>query len=135
MLYADGMVGLLVFGLWLYAIYDVITTDESLIRNLPKMVWLILVIMLFDIGALAWLLLGRPQRAQFAQPTPRRYAQPVRETVLDDPRMDDLHPVVRDREERARLRMWEEQLRRREEEIKRLQKGTPPLPPATTEEG
>lgn len=126
MIAGGGIVGLVVLGLWLYAIYDVITTDESMVRNLPKMVWLLLVIFLGVIGSLAWLLLGRPQADQFADPWQgRRYAQPVRETVIEDPRLDGLHPVVRDREERARLRVWEEQLRRREEHIKRLEGGSP----------
>ncbi len=34
-----------------------------LVRNLPRMVWLILVIILPDIGAIAWLALGRPLHA------------------------------------------------------------------------
>ena len=34
MLYADGLVGLLLLGLWLFAIFDVIATDAALCRNL-----------------------------------------------------------------------------------------------------
>jgi hypothetical protein len=66
-------VGLLVLGFWLWAIFDVIKTDESLTRNLPKGVWLMLVIILSDVGALAWLLLGRPEGVGFkpGDTTPR----------------------------------------------------------------
>src|SRR5205814_928541 len=52
--------GLVLLGLWLYCIFDVISTDESLARNLPKTMWLLIVIFLPDVGSLAWLMLGRP---------------------------------------------------------------------------
>src|SRR5438067_8960598 len=62
MLFADGLLGILVIGLWIFAIFDVITSDADSVRNLPKLIWLLVVIVLVDIGALAWLFLGRPQR-------------------------------------------------------------------------
>jgi hypothetical protein len=126
----DGFVAFLVFGLWLYCLYDVITTEESLVRNLPKLVWLILVLILFDIGALAWLLLGRPQSWQVARSGPfqgaRRRVAPEPRSPLDDPSLSGMDPVVRDREEMARMRMWEAQLQRREEELRRREAGGDP---------
>ena len=65
MLFGGGLFGLVVLAFWIWAIFDVISTDESLVRNLPKTVWLLLVIFLSTIGALAWLLLGRPEHAGF----------------------------------------------------------------------
>jgi hypothetical protein len=62
---AEGVFGLLLFALWIYCILDVIATDNSLMRNLPKPLWLILVIMLPDVGSIAWIILGRPERAGF----------------------------------------------------------------------
>ena len=91
------------------------------------MVWLILVLLLPDIGGLAWLLLGRPQKWQLAQP---RYRGESREP-FDVGDLEGMNPIVREREERARIRMWEEQLKRREEEIRRRELGLnrPQLPP------
>jgi len=60
-LYLDGVAGLVVLALWLYCILDVITTDEAQMRNLPKMAWVLIVIFLVEIGAIAWLIAGRPQ--------------------------------------------------------------------------
>jgi hypothetical protein len=125
MLEVDGLVAFVVFGLWLYALYDVITTEESLVRNLPKGVWLLLVLVLFDIGALAWLLLGRPQAWQLASPPSTKYRTAERPPV-DDSSLDDLSPVVRHREEQARLKLWEEQLKRREDEIRQRELGIAP---------
>src|SRR4051794_22714150 len=52
----EGVVGFALILLWLYCIFDVISTDDVLVRNLPKMVWLFIVIILPDIGSIAWLL-------------------------------------------------------------------------------
>ena len=113
---ADGVVFLVLLAFWLYALYDAITTNDVLVRNLPKLAWVIIIILLFEIGAAAWFFLGRPSKASLSKPGERYrdYANP-----LDAADMTGLSPVVRDREERARLRVWEEQLRRREEEIRK----------------
>ena len=58
-----GVGGLVFFGLWFWAILDCIATDSILVRNLPKTTWLFVVILLPTAGALAWLLLGRPEGA------------------------------------------------------------------------
>lgn len=111
---ADGLVFLVLFAFWVYALYDAITTNEVLVRNLPKVAWVIIIILLFEIGAAAWFLLGRPSKASLGR-TPDRHRD--HSNPMDAVDLTGLSPVVRDREERARLRAWEEQLRRREEEI------------------
>ncbi len=133
MLEADGVVALIFLAFWLYALYDVITTNEALVRHLPKVAWVIIVILLSEIGAAAWFLLGRPSKASIStiknNGRYREYTNPV-----DAADLTGLSPIVRDREERARMRVWEEQLRRREEEIaKKLANpgsgpGSPPGP-------
>lgn len=62
MLYFDGALGLALFCLWVFCLIDVITTDESLTRNLQKMWWVVVVLLLFDVGAVLWLVAGRPWR-------------------------------------------------------------------------
>ena len=57
---AIGIVPIVMLALWVYCILDVIATDDALVRNLSKGMWLLIVIFLPDIGSLAWLLLGRP---------------------------------------------------------------------------
>jgi hypothetical protein len=58
-----GIGGVVFFGLWFWAILDCIGTDSMQIRNLPKTTWLFVVVLLAMPGALAWLLLGRPEGA------------------------------------------------------------------------
>ena len=56
-----GIVGLAVLALWIYCLYNVVTTDESDCRNLSKLVWLLIVLFLPLIGSIIWLVAGRPQ--------------------------------------------------------------------------
>jgi hypothetical protein len=56
-----GGAGLLLLGLWIFCLLDVITTDEYECRNLPKGLWIVIVLFLPDVGSIAWLIAGRPQ--------------------------------------------------------------------------
>lgn len=60
MILFDGALGLLLFAVWLFCIIDVITTPPQACRNLHKLVWLAVVVLLLEIGAIAWLIAGRP---------------------------------------------------------------------------
>ncbi|HYH50920.1 MAG TPA: PLDc N-terminal domain-containing protein [Acidimicrobiia bacterium] len=127
-----GFVPLVLLALWLYAIFDVIATDESLMRNLPKPVWLLIVIFLPDIGSLAWLLLGRPLYAGWRPGDTTRRA-PKRAIGPED--RDDFptsyRPPAPPRAVESReteLADWEERLRRREEELRRREEGDDPKP-------
>ncbi|HEY5834113.1 MAG TPA: PLD nuclease N-terminal domain-containing protein [Streptomyces sp.] len=51
----------LVIGLWIYAFVDCLGTPEREVRGLPKVAW-VLIILLFGevlVGPLAWLIAGR----------------------------------------------------------------------------
>jgi hypothetical protein len=113
MLFGEGALGLVLVGLWIFCIIDVITTPEGECRNLPKLVWLFIVLFLFDIGSIVWLIAGRnwdrrpgnlPYKGNYGRPAapPRRYA--------GNP--DD------DEEFQAQLRARVEQQRRRARETR-----------------
>jgi hypothetical protein len=55
----DGAFGVIAFAVWVFCIIDVITTPSAQVRNLPKLLWLVIVILLVDIGSIAWLIAGR----------------------------------------------------------------------------
>jgi hypothetical protein len=55
---------------WLYAIFDALTAPPERVRNLPKAVWLLIILLLLEIGAAAWFLFGRP-RASVKARAPR----------------------------------------------------------------
>lgn len=59
------LIGLLLLGFWLYCVLDVAMAEPSLVRNLPKLVWLVLVVIAPPVGGVAWLVAGRPTQASF----------------------------------------------------------------------
>jgi hypothetical protein len=108
------------------ALIDCLSTDEYAVRNLPKVVWVFLILLFSPIGAIVWFIAGRPQhqaagRAGAWKPgsgfpeaeRPRRPLAPD-----DDPDfLSDLGGrAKRDEELFAK---WEADLRRREEELRR----------------
>ena len=58
-----GFVGLIAFGVWLFALIDVVTARADQIRNLQKVVWVLIVLFGFEIGAVCYLVWGRPRVA------------------------------------------------------------------------
>ena len=55
------VIGLVLLAFWLYCLFDVITAPDEEVRNLPKVLWVIVVVFVFAAGGLLWLLLGRPR--------------------------------------------------------------------------
>ncbi|QUQ70155.1 PLDc N-terminal domain-containing protein [Kutzneria sp. CA-103260] len=109
MLYFDGAVGVAIFCLWVFCLADVIVTDDSLCRHLPKMFWLLVVLLVPLVGSILWLAIGRP-RVRSAPSRPSRfpeYDRPGRHVAVNP---DDDAEFLRQCRERA------EQQRRRAKE-------------------
>jgi hypothetical protein len=115
-----GLTTVLLFGLLLYCVLDIVLSDAAAIRNLPKLVWLVLVLLVPLIGALVWFIAGRPLSAGLApgstapsaaqamhrhpargRPRPRPPQRPVARGPDDDPEF---------------LRRLDERLKKREED-------------------
>ncbi len=116
MIFGDGVVALALLVLWVFCILDVISTEEVLCRNLPKYVWLFIVIILPDVGSIAWLLLGRPAGAGFQLGSQVGVYKPQKRAIGPEDSPDFLASI-----ERKRLQSWEQELKRREEELRRKQ--------------
>jgi Phospholipase_D-nuclease N-terminal len=115
MLLFDGGLGLIMFGLWIFCIIDVITTPEGDCRNLPKLLWLLIVILIPDVGSIVWLVAGRnwngradlPYKGNRGNAAPRAGAR--RASNPDDD--EDFQAVLRARAEEQRRRAREAQQR------------------------
>ncbi len=59
MLVLAAVLILVALGIWLFCLFEVLSTSEGDIRRLPKFVWFLVVLLGFDLGAIAWLLFGR----------------------------------------------------------------------------
>ncbi|MFG2500184.1 PLD nuclease N-terminal domain-containing protein [Streptomyces sp. NPDC048441] len=55
---------LLVLAVWIYAFIDVLNTPEKEIRHLPKVVWVIIVLLFGEVllGPIAWFVTGKARR-------------------------------------------------------------------------
>jgi len=118
MFFAGGLAGVLLLILWVYCILDVIATDEMLARNMPKMIWLLIVIFVPTVGSVAWLALGRPERAGLRPGETTK--RPARRVIGPE---DSPEFMLRAAQDVERLRLWEDDLRRREEDLKRREQG------------
>lgn len=100
----DGFAGVLAFAVWIFCIIDVITTPEQRIRNLPKLLWLLIVILLVDIGSIAWLIAGRDWDKQPVAAGRRAAQTPSHPTNPDDDQefLDGLRRRAEEQRRRAR---------------------------------
>ena len=117
-----GFFALAALALWAYCIFDVISTDEALMRNMPKILWLVVVIVIPTVGSVAWLLLGRPVGAGLRPGDTSTYTPPrlSRGPTAPD---DDPAFLAKLDDETKRLKAWEDDLKRREDDLKRRDEG------------
>jgi hypothetical protein len=72
-----------------YALVDLVQTDDEDVQGLPKLVWVLLIVLAWVVGPLAWLLAGKKGRG-LARPLPgpngprRGGAGPGRTLAPDD---------------------------------------------------
>ncbi|RFC72968.1 PLD nuclease N-terminal domain-containing protein [Streptomyces sp. AcE210] len=123
---------LLVLALWIYAFIDCLNTPEEEVRGLPKVVWVIIILLFGEVlvGPIAWLVAGRRRHAPAGGSTPSEWHRSHRtQWVAPDDNPEFLHSL---REEAASsdeakdeslLKDWEADLRRREEELKKREQG------------
>lgn len=45
-----------------YALVDLVQTDDEQVRGLPKLIWVLLIVLTSPVGPLAWLIAGRKDR-------------------------------------------------------------------------
>ncbi|HVQ93401.1 MAG TPA: PLD nuclease N-terminal domain-containing protein [Mycobacteriales bacterium] len=136
-----GIFFVIMLALWLYCLLDAISTDQAEVRSLPKVAWVFIVLLTFEVGAVLWLLFGRPRRgtqrppAGRSRPTGRydswsSWTRPTTGTGRsgkpapdDDPEfLAGLGRRAND-EHKELLDQWEADLRRREEELRRKDTG------------
>lgn len=100
--------GLVVLALWVYCLVEVIGSSEGEIRNLPKMWWLLIVLLFPFAGSVAWLVAGRPQgaagRSKYERAVPQypEYDRPGRASATKPEDDEEFLRKVRERAEEQR---------------------------------
>jgi len=121
MLLFDGVGGLIVLGVWIFCFIDVLLTPPELCRNLPKVAWVLLVLIFDILGSIAWLVAGRPWNRAAVGASPRSTHVDSRYPEYDRP--NRYRPTNPDDDEEflAGLRKRAEEQRRRAREQSREQ--------------
>jgi len=111
--------GPIILALWIFCVVDVISSRDDEVRNLPKLGWLVLVLLFPFVGSVAWLAAGRPRRAA---PRAGRYERPAPEfPEYDHPGRAAAADPVADAEFLRKVRERAEEQRRKAAEQKREQ--------------
>lgn len=146
MLIGGGALALVLLLVWVFALFDVIASPADQVRNLPKVLWLLIVALLGGllVGPVLWFIAGRPRPdgVGSARPKPQRRLRDVTKSPGGVTRPTALRPPSRTRpaalpaaadpdhelflalkknneEHEEMLRRWENDLRGREEALRR----------------
>ncbi|MER7361284.1 PLD nuclease N-terminal domain-containing protein [Nonomuraea wenchangensis] len=65
---AGVLIGLALLAFWLFSLFDVVTTPEDEVRNVPKTLWIMVVVLIPLVGGLIWMARGRPRAERQAWP-------------------------------------------------------------------
>lgn len=110
MIKVELLFGVVTFALWLFCLIDVIGTPDREVRNLPRIGWLVLVLLFPFVGSIAWLVAGRPEgaarRSAYERSAPAfpEYDRPGRAAAVDPERDEAFLRQVRERAEEQRKR-------------------------------
>ncbi|MFI9049555.1 PLD nuclease N-terminal domain-containing protein [Streptomyces sp. NPDC053427] len=131
---------LLVLALWIYAFIDCLNTPESKVRGLPKVVWVIVILLFGEvlIGPIAWLVAGKqrqPGTGGGSTPSEWHRNHSSAKWIAPDDNPEFLRSLKEEnKKDEALLKDWEADLRRREEELRRKEgeakNGPEDTPPA-----
>src|SRR3954452_14419993 len=122
MIRVEGGFFLLLLALDVFCVIDLIQTPEHQVRNLPKIAWLLLILLFPPIGSIAWLAAGRPQSGPRPASAYERsvsqfpeYDRPGRAAAASPESDEEFLRRVRERAEEQRRKAAEEKKRREED--------------------
>ncbi|MFB7496987.1 PLD nuclease N-terminal domain-containing protein [Streptomyces sp. NPDC056161] len=115
-------------ALTIFALIDCLNTPEDEARHLPKIAWVFIILLFWIVGPIVWLATGKVRVPPADGRTPSEWHRNHRfEQVAPDDDPEFLKSLAEEnkRDERL-LKNWEADLRRREEELRRKEKGEEP---------
>ncbi|RGC69856.1 hypothetical protein C5N14_05465 [Micromonospora sp. MW-13] len=111
------------------ALISCLSAEEGQVRGLPRIAWVLVILIFPLVGSIAWFVAGREPaagRPRAAGPLGRPPAERRRPVAPDDDPEFLSSLAERSREQdRELFRRWEEDLRRREDDLRRKE-GDPP---------
>jgi hypothetical protein len=129
-LYAILAIGQLVLAV--VALISCLSAENDEIRALPRFAWVLIILFFPLIGSIAWFVAGRPVStpgpASGGLPGSRPAGRDPRRPLApdDDPEFLRSLDSERSKQDRELLERWEQDLRRREKELRSGDGGEPP---------
>lgn len=116
---------ILPLALTIYAFIDCLNTPEDEAKHLPKVVWVIIILLFWIVGPVVWFAAGKTRKAPAGGRTPSEWHRNHRqEWVAPDDNPDFLKSLKdENKKDEAVLKDWEADLRRREEELRKRDQG------------
>jgi hypothetical protein len=109
-------------ALTIYALVDCISSKDEDVKHLPKLVWIVLIVLAWVVGPLAWIIVGRKRGVPRHRGAGGGWVAPddnpeFLRSLKDEPSSEERSPEETAREKEM-LESWEEDLRRREDELR-----------------
>ena len=104
------VLGPLLFAFWVYCVVTVLISRDDQVKHLPKIGWLILVLLFPFVGGIAWLLVGRDRgavsRSSYERPATAfpEYDRPGRAAGATPESDEEFLRRIRERAEEQRRR-------------------------------
>ncbi|MEV6330817.1 PLD nuclease N-terminal domain-containing protein [Streptomyces sp. NPDC051909] len=116
---------ILPLALVIYSLIDCLNTPEDEVKHLPKVVWVIIILLFWIVGPIVWFAAGKLRRAPAGGRTPSEWhANHRHEWVAPDDNPEFLKSLREEnKKDESLLKDWEADLRRREEELKKRERG------------
>ncbi|MFE9608290.1 PLD nuclease N-terminal domain-containing protein [Streptomyces sp. NPDC006012] len=123
------LIYLVPLALTIFALIDCLNTPEDEARHLPKIAWVFIILLFWIVGPIVWLATGKVRVPPTGGRTPSEWHRDHRfeqQTAPDDD-PEFLQSLAKEnKRDEQLLKNWEADLRRREEELRRKEKGEEP---------
>ncbi|GAA2795938.1 PLD nuclease N-terminal domain-containing protein [Streptomyces showdoensis] len=115
---------ILPLALTIYAFIDCLNTPEEETKHLPKVVWVIIILLFWIVGPIVWFAAGKQRRAvRGAAGGSGGWVAPDDNPEFLKSLKEEAAPDEKRAKDESLLKDWEADLRRREEELKRREQG------------
>jgi len=107
-------------ALLVFALVDAISTDDSRVQHLPKIAWIVLIVILPLAGSIAWLVAGKDRgfaaKEHVSLGDPRRREEVVTRFMSEAEELAEIEREIERHEREARIRRLEAEIAARKRE-------------------
>ncbi|WP_415951269.1 PLD nuclease N-terminal domain-containing protein [Streptomyces sp. KLOTTS4A1] len=116
---------LIPLALTIFAVIDCLNTPDDEAKHLPKIAWVVIILLFWIVGPIVWLAAGKDRTPPQGGRTPSEWHRNHRTTWVAPDDNPEFLKSIRDenKQDESVLKDWEADLRRREEELRKREGG------------